>query len=164
MLFIKLQYASTFKVKPELTLEIQTLPLDVEIYAKAQTSLKEVLGVFYDTDAYMATKKTQKHLFFDKFCFDLVSMLGKNVFRLSVEDVEFLWRASLFALSHRFNQDKGFRLLLKPLESPFSAEKVVNLNQALNKKSSLITNLPRASDLPQAVSPVQIFDSFPSSS
>ena len=124
------------------------LPLSVEIYESAHSSFKQVLGVFYDTDAYLATKSTSKHLFFDKFCFDLVSLLGKNVFRLSIEDVEFIWRNSLFALSYWFDDEKGFRLLKKPLESPFSAEIVMGLNTALNKKSSLITNLPRASDLP----------------
>ncbi len=55
---------------------------------------KKALGVLYETDYYIAKKPEfpKDNVFFDRFCFDTISLLGDNLLSLSSEDVEYILR------------------------------------------------------------------------
>ena len=56
--------------------------------------IRKALGILYDTDYYIA-KKPEYHkesVFFDRFCFDTISLLGDNLLKLSSEDLEYILR------------------------------------------------------------------------
>lgn len=76
---------------------------------------KHVLGVLVDSDSFVAKRPEypQNHIFFDRFCFDMVSLLGKNLYDLNVLDIEYIFRKTHFTLSHGFGQAKGGIQLLE---------------------------------------------------
>jgi hypothetical protein len=59
---------------------------------------KRALGVLYETDYYVAKKPedsssyNKTHVFFDRFCFDMVSLLGEHLNNLTFSDVEYIMR------------------------------------------------------------------------
>jgi hypothetical protein len=73
---------------------------------------KRALGILYETDYYVAKKVNQNqaassfdhtapdqsggylkpHVFFDRFCFDIISLLGEYLNCLSFSDVEYVMR------------------------------------------------------------------------
>lgn len=69
------------------------------------------------------------HVFFDRFCFDMVSLLGEYLNILSFSDVEYIMRkvyqhSTHFTLSHNSQQPPASVKLLRYdcVESPFSWE------------------------------------------
>lgn len=53
----------------------------------------------------------------------MISLLGKNVFKLSVDNIEYIFRTCYLQLSHSFGASKGgvkFLELNSIVESPFS--------------------------------------------
>lgn len=55
---------------------------------------RKALGVLYDNDYYTAKKPEylKDNVFFDRFCFDIISLLGDNLIKLDFEDVEYIMR------------------------------------------------------------------------
>ena len=63
----------------------------------------------YDTDEFVAQPPAYQNerIFFDRFCYDMVSLLGENVFKLNEADVEYIFRATYLTLSHSFGYKEG---------------------------------------------------------
>lgn len=114
-----------------------TLPLNMDLYLQCVPLFQKALGLFAEKDDLIARPPEYKnnYIFLDRFCFDFVSMLGKNLFKLGVVDIEYILRKAYLTLSHSFGPGKGGIQLLdieSIIKSPFSAE---TLNKA-NKKAS----------------------------
>ena len=76
----------------------------------------------YDTDQYVARfpEYADSVIFFDRFCYDMVSLLGKNVFILQHNEIEFIFRKAYKALSHNFSPGKVEMLQLECVrQTPF---------------------------------------------
>lgn len=76
---------SNESTKNEKALEYSLIPVDIYLYTQALLVFKKALGILYDTDYYTAKKPDylKNSVFFDRFCFDLISMLGDNLTKLS---------------------------------------------------------------------------------
>ena len=90
----------------------------------------------FDTEEFVAKipKYINSHVFFDRFCYDMVSLLGENVFKLNVLDIEYIFRTTYLTLSHSFGPQEGGVKLLdlnSIVESPFSAEALQDLNRRM---------------------------------
>jgi len=108
--------------------QVPTLPVDIKIYQQCIPQFKKVLGAMFDTDEFVAQSPTykNKHIFFDRFCYDMVSLLGSNVNKLGVLDIEYVFRTTYLTLSHSFGPNQGIKLLQYDsiLSSPFSIEQM----------------------------------------
>lgn len=87
--------------------------------------IKKVLGAMFESDDFTAQKPQycKNNIFFDRFCFDMVSLIGNNVFKLSLTDIEYIFRVSYLTLSHSFGPSRGGVRLLELgsiIKSPFS--------------------------------------------
>ena len=90
----------------------------------------------FDTDEFVAksTQYMNNHVFFDRFCYDMVSLLGENVFKLNVLDIEYIFRTAYLTMSHSFGPSEGGIKLLELnsiANSPFSAEALQDLNKRM---------------------------------
>ncbi len=68
----------------------------------------------------------------------MISLLGKNVFKLSVDNIEYIFRVCYLQLSHSFGASKGGIKLLEVnsiQESPFSIQNFQKLDKNFNKDS-----------------------------
>ena len=96
------------------------LPVDILIYEQVIYIVKKALGILYDTDYYVAKRGTNSknnqggegaylkpHVFFDRFCFDLVSLLGEYLNSLTFSDVEYIMRKVYQASTHFFLPTQG---------------------------------------------------------
>ena len=83
--------------------EYSVLPVDLTLYEQVMFIFKRALGVLYETDYYVAKKATMNtedgnggylkpHVFFDRFCFDILSLLGEYLNKLTFSDVEYIMR------------------------------------------------------------------------
>jgi len=79
-------------------------------------------------------------LFFDRFCFDLVSILGNNVYKLTFLDIEYIYRTVFVNLSHSFSVEEkgkmkydGVKLLQlgSILQSPFDLACLQDLDKRI---------------------------------
>ena len=63
----------------------------------------------FDTDEFVAKSPDyiNPHIFFDRFCYDMVSLLGNNVYKLNVLDIEYIFRTTYVTLSHSFGPSQG---------------------------------------------------------
>ena len=94
---------------------------------------KKALGAMFDTDEFVAKNPTynNEQVFFDRFCYDMVSLLGNNVFKLNVLDIEYVFRTTYLTLSHSFGPCEGGVKLLQLssiIDSPFSVAAMQELN------------------------------------
>ena len=117
--------------------QMPTLPLKIDLYLQCIPLFKKVLGLFAEKDDLIARPPEYKnsYIFLDRFCFDFISMLGKNIFKLGVVDIEYILRKAYLTLSHSFGPKKGGIQLLdidSIVKSPFSAE---TLNKVSKKAS-----------------------------
>ena len=70
------------------------MPVDIFLYEQTILLFRKAFGVIYDTDYYVAKKPEylKNNVFFDRFCFDLISMMGDNLLYLDFSDVEYILR------------------------------------------------------------------------
>ena len=81
-------------------LEYSVLPVDLPLYDQVMFIFKRALGVLFETDYYVAKKGEEgedgaylkEHVFFDRFCFDMVSLLGEYLQYMTFADVEYIMR------------------------------------------------------------------------
>jgi hypothetical protein len=71
----------------------------------------------------------------------MISLLGKNVFKLSVDNIEYIFRVCYLQLSHSFGAS-GIKLLeVNSInESPFSIQNFQKLDKSLNKETNDYVN------------------------
>ena len=101
------------------------MPVDVNLYESVMMLFKKALGLLYDTDYYIA-KKPEYHkqsVFFDRFCFDIISLLGEHLTKLSFSDVEYIMR-KVYQHSTHFIKGQIKMLQYECIISPFSPEKM----------------------------------------
>eukprot|EP00347_Sterkiella_histriomuscorum_P002488 403367956 len=75
-------------------IEYSLIPLDIKLYEQTFLIFIKTLGILYDTDYYTAKKPDylKNVVFFDRFCFDMISLLGDNLVNLDFSDVEYIFR------------------------------------------------------------------------
>jgi hypothetical protein len=99
--------------QPPSEVDYSILPLDIVIYEQVIVIVKKALGVMYETDYYVAKRGNnikgssngegaylKPHVFFDRFCFDLVSLLGEYLNQLTFTDVEYIMRKVYQSCTH----------------------------------------------------------------
>ncbi|TNV84982.1 hypothetical protein FGO68_gene6490 [Halteria grandinella] len=131
-------------------IEYSILPVDLTLYEQVMFIFKRALGVLYETDYYVAKKVPPQpqganysqstidyvvpdqsggylkpHVFFDRFCFDIISLLGDYLNLLSFTDVEYVMRkvyqhSTHFAVSD--NEASVKLLRYDCVETPFTWE------------------------------------------
>jgi hypothetical protein len=131
------------------------------IYEQVINIIKKALGILYETDYYVAKRANPKnssngegaylkpHVFFDRFCFDLVSLLGDNLNFLSFSDVEYIMRKVYQASTHFLLPPPGSAqstpqvklLRYDCVHTPFTWESMTaydlpTINRMLNRPSS----------------------------
>jgi predicted ATPase len=78
---------------------------------------KRSLGVLYETDYYIAKippkgasneagTYLKPNVFFDRFCFDIISLLGEHLNKLTFSDVEYIMRKVYQHSTHFVVPDK----------------------------------------------------------
>ena len=115
-LLIKIEYRGSLECG------IATFPLEIGLYGQSLPIFIKALGPMYDTDQYVARfpEYADSVIFFDRFCYDMVSLLGKNVFILQHNEIEFIFRKAYKALSHNFSPGKVEMLQLECVrQTPF---------------------------------------------
>jgi len=80
--------------------EVATVPLKFKVYEMAFPLLEKGLGNLF-TSREMVREKEE--VFFNKFCYDIVSLLGMNLKLFSIEDLLHIFRLLYKAITHRFN-------------------------------------------------------------
>ena len=103
--------------------------------------IKKVLGCLYETDQFVAQKPkySSENLFFDRFCYDIVSLLGSNIYKFNLVDIEFIFRKTYFTLSHSFGPNKGGIKLLdidSIIHSPFDASFLQRMEKATEETTT----------------------------
>ena len=114
--------------------DLPTLPLNVTLYAQALPIFIKALGAMYGTDHFVARKPGYANsvIFFDRFCHDMVSLLGRNVFKVNVSEVEFIFRKAYQALSHSLRPGRVELLQLDCIRhSPFDPVSLAQLSDKL---------------------------------
>lgn len=83
------------------------LPIDIELYEAITPLFQKALGIYFNTNYYVARKETLKNktklIFYNRFKYDLVSMFGVHLFNIELRTLEFLIRRVYGAVSHNFS-------------------------------------------------------------
>lgn len=115
-----------------------TMPMSLQTYADCLALFQHALGALFQTDELLSIGKdadlsstsqkdvTGRCVFFDRFCSDIVSMLGTNLEKLSTDDLEDVFRRIYATVSHQFGRAEGGMQLLdvNVVQSPFSIQQL----------------------------------------
>lgn len=79
------------------------------------------------------------HVFFDRFCFDIISLLGDNLVKLIEPDLDYIIRKLYLSMTHNFS---GFIKLLKIscIESPFNHGEILQYKSYISEKNRKMIN------------------------
>ena len=106
------------------------IDLDLEIYEKAIPLLTKSFGVYYDSDYYVTKKGEKQTIEFNRFCFDVVSLVGQHLLKLTADDFETILRRAFHSIT--YCQDGKLQLLdLELVESVWAKS---TLEEYLEKK------------------------------
>ena len=77
----------------ELVPHPSSLPVDIELYEKITRMIRVGLGIYFNTDYYVASRKNTKsqevqQVFYQRFVYDLISMFGQNLFYIDLNTLE----------------------------------------------------------------------------
>ena len=108
-------------------IDYSIIPIDLGIYRDVIEIFKRALGILYDNDYYVAKKPDylKNHVFFDRYCFDVISLMGDNMVVLSSQDVEYIMRKVYQQSTHFMKIGNSMHIqLLKAdtVKSQFSLE------------------------------------------
>lgn len=60
----------------------------------------------------------------------MVSLLGQNVYKLNIQDIEYVFRTTYASLTHSFGPNEGVKLLENPVGTmPFDKHMLTNLDK-----------------------------------
>lgn len=127
-LIVQTQYDA---ILMELVPHPSSLPIDLDLYDQITPMLQVALGIYYNTNYYVASRKNSKqgfhHVFYQRFVYDLISMFGQNLFFIDVKTLEFLVRRVYSAISYNFKGQIKLRRLenIKPAFSEEEFKEVV---------------------------------------
>lgn len=70
------------------------IPLNLDIYESVFKLFTKALGYYYNSDYYRAkvNEYTKSVVFFDRFCFDFVSLFGENLLHITQNEFEHIVR------------------------------------------------------------------------
>ena len=115
----------------ELVHQSCALPIDIELYEAITPLFQKALGIYFSTNYYLARKEAfknkTKHVFYQRFTYDLISMFGVNLFTIELRTLEFLIRRIYGAVSFNFSGTVKLRRL-EDVTVAFTQEE---LNQAI---------------------------------
>lgn len=82
------------------------MPISLELYEEVTPLFKKALGIYFNTDYYVAKFETKNafgssNIFYPRFMYDLISMLGMNLFHIDHPTLEQLIREVYSAISFR---------------------------------------------------------------
>ena len=80
------------------------IPLAIDIYEKLMPLFEIGLGVYYQSSYYVAKSPIYKSetVYFDRFCYDFVSLFGVNILFLEIEQLELIIRRVFNCVSYNF--------------------------------------------------------------
>lgn len=111
-LMIQVQYSKTLL---KAVSHLSHIPIATEVYQKIMPIYEIALGVYYQSSYYVAKAPIYKSetVFFERFCYDFVSLLGVNILFLEIEQLELIIRKVYSHVSYNFsgmNEDGGIQL------------------------------------------------------
>ena len=70
------------------------MPITVGLHNEFLEHLKAGLGYYYDDDSYYlkTTEFKSSYVYFDRFCFDIISLSGRHLIFMSVHEYEIVLR------------------------------------------------------------------------
>jgi hypothetical protein len=119
------------------------IPIATEVYQKIMPVYEIALGVYYQSSYYVAKAPIYKSetVFFERFCYDFVSLLGVNILFLEIEQLELIIRKVYSHVSYNFsgmNEDGGIQLRdYECIDSAFQEEVFVKVKQEMKKQSQV---------------------------
>jgi hypothetical protein len=80
--------------------------LATEVYERLIPVFEIALGVYYQSSYYVAKRPVYKGetVFFDRFCYDLVSLFGVNILFIDIHKLELILRKIYHAVSYNFDR------------------------------------------------------------
>lgn len=109
------------------------------------------LGVYYQSSYYVAKHPVYKAetVFFERFCYDFVSLFGVNILFLEIEQLELIIRQVYASVSYNFEGD-GLRLRAPECVDPAFNEDDFNIIKndlsQKNVKIDILTRRKRSED------------------
>ena len=81
------------------------IPLATEVYERLIPVFEVALGIYYQSSYYVAKRPVYKGetVFFDRFCYDLVSLFGVNILFIDIHKLELILRKVFHAVSYNFD-------------------------------------------------------------
>lgn len=79
--------------------------LHLGVYSEIIPLLKKGYGVYYDTDYYVTKKPEYRkdYIKFERFSFDIISLVGENLLKITPDEFELLLRKTFHSIT--FSQD-----------------------------------------------------------
>lgn len=123
------------------------------MYAEIIPLFEKALGVYYQSSYYVAKPPSYKAetVYFDRFCYDFISLFGVNILFLDIPNLEEIIRKVYVSVSYNFDiiiikgEDEersqgGLRLIdIECIQSPFSEEHFLNMKKQLKLKSKKVS-------------------------
>ena len=103
-LMIEVQYEKTLL---KAVSQLGHIPLATSVYERLIPVFETALGVYYQSSYYVAKRPVYKAdtVFFDRFCYDFVSLFGVNILFLEIQHLEMITRKVYSAVSYNFDKD-----------------------------------------------------------
>ena len=81
------------------------IPLAIEVYERIMPIFEKSLGIYYQSSYYVARSPEYKAetVFFDRFCYDFVSLLGVNLLFMEINHIENIIRKVFTSVSYNFD-------------------------------------------------------------
>jgi hypothetical protein len=109
----------------ELVPHPSSLPVDLDLYEMITPMLEVSLGIYFNTNYYVANrdncKKGTQNVFYQRFVYDLISMFGLNLFYIDIKTLEFLVRRVYASISYNFQGQIKLRRL-QDIEPSFTED------------------------------------------
>ncbi|CDW77372.1 UNKNOWN [Stylonychia lemnae] len=119
-------------------MEYSLMPVDLNLYEQTILIFRKAYGVLFETDYYTAKKPEylKNSVFFDRFCFDIISMMGDNLLYLDFSDAEYILRKIYQSTTHFMASNDGSQtiklLTLESIKSSFSMDQMQVDSKTLN--------------------------------
>jgi hypothetical protein len=81
------------------------IPLAIEVYERLMPVIEKALGIYYQSSYYVARRPNYKAetVFFERFSYDFISMLGVNLLFLESKQLELISRKVFTSVSYNFD-------------------------------------------------------------
>ena len=120
------------------------IPLATDVYEKLMPIFEIALGVYFQSSYYVAKRPTYKSdaVFFERFCYDYVSLFGVNILFLELEQLELITRKVFTSVSFNFDgitEEGGIQLRTYDCVEPaFTEDKFIEVRQKINSSEQQV--------------------------